>query len=703
MFEIFSKRAQPFTSKLGKTHLSLKQFSVMLLLTYPMSSIAALPDQLTLNVGDIDDDGAEETVVLTKRSMRSATNHKLLTWDATHGYQEITPPEVRTYRGYVQDDISMRVNANIEPGNKTMNANLSDGRGLNYRLTELKVKLPKSSNKAKSKTKSNTTAQVSNGNKMVAFKADRVVPTKNGYIIPPHIMRRLDYALTVDNTYVEALDADIEAIVARTEQRMNDTDAFYARDMGLALEINWMVINLDENPAKWQNEWTNVHAENGAKFDVRGRFKKKGGAGAAGDLFKDARHSLGRPIAYSGGHGHELGHTLGGGHYSSWSDTLSGADSNLGAGTIERMIGNAQIATEQQSPEIHYSSPIAPYAMEDVATMLVNTSKDIDVLENDYDGNGDDIHVSYVDSKTKNGGSIKIVNGKVRYTPAKNWQGQDEFAYHVSDSSGISNRHGYVKVAVHNNGLASHIKFDETRGISIKDSGPFQAHGELGGKMAFNGKSSGGAVKGIIGGAMAKVDAKKGRAEFPGTGDPLDGDLSVSLWVKYQDKAPETEGVIIAKGGAVITKRFGNPRGGWDIGHTEDGRFRFEGNLTRDSEYTFNKPQFDLESSEQIKQNTWYHLVMVIDRSSQQLKAWVNGKPLTQTGFGTTIGQGAIHHSHYPLVIFNAMKGAYKVDTPITVDDVQIYHSVLSQQDVLALYQQPGNQIVSGNVSLVTE
>jgi len=668
---------------------AIKALSVALLIAFPLVSNATLPDELTLNVGDIDDDGKDEILVLKKRSLRSATDHKLMTWDKAKGYQEINAPEVRTFRGYVQDDISMRVNANVEPGNKTLNANLSDGRGINIRLTEVPIAITEQSNTAKGKTNT-ATAKPGNGNKVIPFVASRTVPTKNHYIIPPYNMRRLGYALTVDNTYYQAMDSNIEAIVARTEQRMNDTDFFYARDMGLALEVNWMVINLEENSAKWQKEWIEVHQPNGAKFGVRGRFKKAGGAGAAGDLFKDARHSLGRPIAYSGGHGHELGHTLGGGHYSSWQDTLSGAASAIGTGTVERLIGNAQIATQDQSPALNYTSPLPPYAMEDVATLTVNTSINIDVLENDYDGNGDVITVSYVDKQTKNGGKVRIVDGKVNYTPAPNWQGQDEFAYHVTDATGITNRHGYVKVAVHNNGLATHITFDEKNGTAAHDSGPFKAHGEIDGKMNFKPNKQGGSVDGIVGKAFARTDSKKGSADFPGTGDPLNGDLSVSLWVKYHQAAPKAPGVIIAKGGAVITNRFGNPRGGWDIGHTKDGRFRFEGNLNRDSEYTFKKPQFDLEASEKIKKDTWYHLAMVMDRDSKKLSAWVNGKKLSETTFGTEIADGAIHHSHFPLTIFDSvsLQGKGK-DTPITVDEVRIYHKALSTDDVLALYTKP--------------
>jgi hypothetical protein len=649
------------------------------------SCFGILPDSITNNVGDIDSDGLDEVLILTKRSMRSSWNHKLLTWDSTNGYVEVAAPEVRTYRGYVQDDPSMRVNANIEPGNVTMNANLSDGHNLNIRLTAVPVTV----------SESEGTHDPGTGNVVVPLVADRAAPTPSGYIVPVHNMRRLDYAVTIVNDYYVGMGSSVEAAVSRCEQRMNDTDFFYARDMGLAHEIGWMVVNLEPNSAKWQSEWTNVHKPSGAVYEMRGKFKKPGGAGASGDCFLGGRHSAGTLAAYSKSHGHELGHTLGAGHYSSWGDIMGGSESALGSGTAERMIGNAHIATEAQSPELVYGSALPPFAMEDCVTMVMDTTLDIDVLENDFDGNGDAISISYVDAVTKKGGTATIVAGKVRYTPPPNWQGQDEFVYHVEDSTGIANRQGYVKVAVHNNGLATHILFDETSGTTPRDVGPFQAHGILDKGLTADANS----VAGVAGNALKRTaaDNTSSSADFWGTGDPLDGDLSVSLWIKYQDAVPTVKGPVICKGGSVIRTRFGNPRGGWDIGHTADGRFRFEGNLNRDSQYTYASPQFDLESDSAIQSNTWHHLVMVMDRPNQLLRAWVDGVELTTTTFGTTIADGVIDNSHHPLVVFDSVtQQSQSTDTPVTVDDVRIYHKVLSSAEVTNLFNNPTADIAAG-------
>jgi hypothetical protein len=648
------------------------------------SCFATLPDSITNNVGDIDSDGMDEVLILTKRSLRSATGHKLMTWDSVNGYVEIAAPEVRTYRGYVQDDPDMRVNANIEPGNTNMNANLSDGHSLNYQLTDIPVIISGPPG----------TADPGTGNTVVPLGADRIAPTPGGYIVPVHTMRRLDCATTIDETYLAALGS-IEAAVANVEQRYNDADFFYARDMGLAWEIGWCVVYLEANPATWHNEWYDVHRPGGAVFEIPQKFKSAGGAGASGHTFVDSRprHTVGSTSPYARSLGHEFSHTLGGGHSSSWGDVMSGSHSAIGSGTVERMIATAHMATESRSPEIVYGGAVPPFAMEDCVTMLMDTTLDIDVLANDYDGNGDAISISYVDAVTAKGGTAGIVAGKVRYTPPPHWQGVDEFVYHVQDSTGIANRTGYVKVSVHNNGLATHILFDESDGILVRDVGPFQAHGMLDGGMTCTDS-----VAGVVGNAL---EWKSGNdagatADFPGTGDPLDGSLGVSLWVKYP-VVPSANGVLIAKGAAVIPGRFGNPRGGWCIGHTSGGKLRFEGNLNRDTQYIYPNAQFDLETTASVSPGTWHHLAMSMDRSNQLLRAWFDGAEVFNTTFGTFIDNGIIDNSHHPLVVFDAVSQQTQgTDSPVMVDDVRIYTKALSAADVTGLFTNPAADIPAG-------
>ena len=54
----------------------MNKINLFVVLTIAMglvrTSVAVLPDNLTINAGDIDNDGQDEILVLTKRSLRSS-------------------------------------------------------------------------------------------------------------------------------------------------------------------------------------------------------------------------------------------------------------------------------------------------------------------------------------------------------------------------------------------------------------------------------------------------------------------------------------------------------------------------------------------------------------------------------------------------------------------------------------------------------
>lgn len=673
---------------------AIKVLSAALLLACPIASHAVLPDNLTINVGDIDADGQDETLILTKRSMRSATDYKLMTWDSVNGFVQITPPEVRTYRGYVEDDPSMRVNANIEPGNLTMNANLSDGKIINYMLESVPVSI----------SGADGTNPTGTGNVETPLVVTRTVPTASNYLIPSSPMRRLNYAATIDNSYYLEMGS-VEAAVARAEQRFNDHDFAYSRDVGLALEFNGVVVNLEVNPTNYHKVWYDELAPLGENFSIPTFFKAPGSAGASGRAWAGGRHTNGTTSANAKSSPHELGHALGAGHYMDRLDAMGSnlsvgsTRSNMGTKSVQQVFSYIDTISETDSPGVIYSSPLPPYAMEDYVIGNKNTSINIDVLENDYDGNGDAIHISYVDAVTSNGGSAVISNGIVTYTPAANWQGTDIFTYHVTDSTGISNRTGYIKVVVHDDGLASHFTFDATSGTTVTDSGPFQAHGELVNDMTFS-SNDGSSVTGVVGNALARTvsgDNIEALAEFHDVGDPMAGDLSVSLWVKFP-VVPTTNTPIIQKGGAFNEAKLDNPRSGWTIALTEEGKFRFVGNTLFDVDNlaTYQNGQFNLDSDNAIQADTWYHLAMVIDRDTGQLSAWVNNQALTTTTFGTTIYDHIIE-SHHPLTIFEWYKDKKQVDSSMTIDEVLIYTKPLSSSEVSDLYNNPGTQNIASD------
>ncbi len=89
----------------------------------------------------------------------------------------------------------------------------------------------------------------------------------------------------------------------------------------------------------------------------------------------------------------------------------------------------------------------APNAEDDSAATSVNTSVLIDALANDADVDmdgalnetpGDQISLAAAGISGVDNGTAVIENGKIRFTPASNWKGTEEFTYTVRDTAGLT-------------------------------------------------------------------------------------------------------------------------------------------------------------------------------------------------------------------------------------------------------------------------
>ena len=87
----------------------------------------------------------------------------------------------------------------------------------------------------------------------------------------------------------------------------------------------------------------------------------------------------------------------------------------------------------------------APVVNNDVATTAEDTAVVIDVLANDTDPDGDTLTISVVTSPVN--GTTTLVDGDVRYTPARDFNGTDTFGYTACDESGLCSN-GTVTVTV---------------------------------------------------------------------------------------------------------------------------------------------------------------------------------------------------------------------------------------------------------------
>jgi hypothetical protein len=668
----------------------------LFMLFLAQGAFAVLPDSLTVNVGDLDGDSITDSLVLTKRSLRTSNLYRVRTWDSANGYVTVASPEVRTYRGYVDNDLSMRVNATIMPGD-VLQANLSDGRNINIRIRDLQID---------TSAMPSGTVDPGTGNVVVPLTVDRQNPTSGGYMVPTVLMRRTLLGIDCQSdTFATNFNSSVDEAVANAEQRVNDTDSYWMRDVGVAFEITEIIIRLEVPAEGWGDYWNNVTTY---PWNTRLNMEAGGGGGSSGTIMgMNEMVTIGSSASAfgSGAWGHEMGHGLGLGHQHWFNDNMSGSRSCFGVGTVQQAVDNIdQQATASTMPEVTVNIDIAPYAMEDFVTTQQDLPITIDVLDNDYDNNGDTISLSYVDAATEKGGTVSINANQAYYTPPAGFIGRDTFTYHVSDATGIANRTGLVSINVHgSDALISHYLLDETSGKVAHDSGLWQAHGQLYAGLSFDTGSVAGKIGNALENSSLPGEAQTEGITFGQVGDPFENDFAVSLWVKYNTLPDplEEEWGIIGKGSNVGPNysHNGNAQGGWGISNVGTEGFRFNGNVLRHKNQNLSTSEvFDRKTTTLgLQTGTWYHLAMTLDRDNHLIRAWVNNVEVTGSEFGTTVPDGVIA-GYLPLVTHNLTDR--DTSGACVIDDVRIYNKVFSPADVADLYQNsPSADIAAGVIS----
>ncbi|HBC3487788.1 TPA: tandem-95 repeat protein, partial [Vibrio parahaemolyticus] len=105
----------------------------------------------------------------------------------------------------------------------------------------------------------------------------------------------------------------------------------------------------------------------------------------------------------------------------------------------------------------------APVAKDDIATTQEDTAVTIDVLPNDTDVDGDKLSIESV-SVPKEQGTVEVVDGKLVFTPAENFNGDAEITYTVTD--GQLTDEAKVTVTVNPVNDAPTIKVDAVESIT---------------------------------------------------------------------------------------------------------------------------------------------------------------------------------------------------------------------------------------------
>ncbi|EOD5129225.1 tandem-95 repeat protein [Vibrio parahaemolyticus] len=114
--------------------------------------------------------------------------------------------------------------------------------------------------------------------------------------------------------------------------------------------------------------------------------------------------------------------------------TYTPDDNYVGKDTFTYIVTSGGVS-ESSTVEVNVT-PVndAPVAKDDIATTQEDTAVTIDVLSNDTDVDGDTLRIDSA-SVPSDQGTVEIVDGKLVFTPAENFNGNAEITYTVTDGS----------------------------------------------------------------------------------------------------------------------------------------------------------------------------------------------------------------------------------------------------------------------------
>ncbi|WP_319639002.1 tandem-95 repeat protein [Vibrio parahaemolyticus] len=143
--------------------------------------------------------------------------------------------------------------------------------------------------------------------------------------------------------------------------------------------------------------------------------------------------------------------------------TYTPDDNYVGKDTFTYVVTSGGVS-ESTTVEVNVT-PVndAPVAKDDIATTQEDTAVTIDVLPNDTDVDGDKLSIESV-SVPKEQGTVEVVDGKLVFTPAENFNGDAEITYTVTD--GQLTDEAKVTVTVNPVNDAPTIKVDAVESIT---------------------------------------------------------------------------------------------------------------------------------------------------------------------------------------------------------------------------------------------
>ncbi len=735
----------------------------------PQLHAAGLPDTIDIQVPrpNGEGDGSDlVTLELVKHSIRDKRFFKLFrdqqkyrragdARGADHrNFEEITVDDarfpVRTYRGYVREQPNSTVTAAIWPGDDRMSVYVAEGKRILWTVDMLPIAIDETGTAARYTVSHRKAAKLSGIDRrsrdwIPTFGTSPVDPaskpaatidrsTGHGWSMVPDLsngLKQVQVAVDAEpEWFVKNARGSLEWAVAIVENAVNMLDLVYVRDLGMTHSLTAIVIRddtdlhqnardtfttwidngLGDNPGSERTSTeTNTsipfqqlilaYVKEGNPFAFRSKRPLDGGNFSRVPL--DTRVPAGLS--------HEVGHNWGGAHFVYPRDSMSGGGPWFGPTTVQRMIflrDHEDVGADLPDlPADRYGWNVHPYAMPDLARTGIDQSVDINVFGNDFDGNDDSLFLVSFTNGVR-GGSVTLVDGKLRYHPPKAFRGRDTFAYIISD--GKLRNDTWVQVDVGDGELILRYPFDDP-GMPLGDvSGSgFDA-------SAVNFPGSVQLTAGVSGSALGfpslmkhsdahlpdtqSDDSTRPFLSFGDVTDPFNGSHSVSLWVNIDPLALHFDlpVYLLANSSSVIQQLVS----GYTI-HTDTGgssiQFELREQLMPDHD-TELPPLRTLSYSPPggIKGGAWYHLVLVVDRKTDRLRAYVNGEELQAAAADVALTTGSFikgkpNGGRYISAGLGINTYKPKKYGPFVgeMDEFRVYSRALTPQEVQMLYEHP--------------